>query len=132
MGGRAVGIDWGGRLQVTHFDEGRANGNNLLVIEEDRSSFGIHGKNQDSADGPTLGEDQSVSSGIRPDVRRWRIVAQVEVACSATVRIGLNKIRRITDNIKAYVTIVEPDGAVWLRDSVVHHHLLFLDGVGGV
>ena len=31
----AVGLDRGGRLQVAHFDEERADGNSLLAIEED-------------------------------------------------------------------------------------------------
>ena len=34
VGGHAVGLDWGGCLRVAHFDEGRADGNNLLAVEE--------------------------------------------------------------------------------------------------
>ena len=33
LGGCAVGIDWGGRLWVSHFDEGCVDGNNLLDVE---------------------------------------------------------------------------------------------------
>ena len=35
VGGRSVGLDWGGRLRVAHFGEGRADGNILLALEED-------------------------------------------------------------------------------------------------
>ena len=38
--GCAVGLDRGGQLQVAHFDEGCADGNSLLVVEENRSSLG--------------------------------------------------------------------------------------------
>ena len=71
MGGRAVGLDWGGRLQVTHFDEGRADGNSLLAVEENRSSFGLCGGIHYSADGLTLCECWSIRGGSRTDVGRW-------------------------------------------------------------
>ena len=32
VGGRVFGLDWGGRLQVDHFDEGCADGNSLLDV----------------------------------------------------------------------------------------------------
>ena len=41
VGGRSVGIDWGGQLRVAHFNEGRADGNSLLAVEEDCSSFSL-------------------------------------------------------------------------------------------
>ena len=33
VGGRAVGLDWGGRLRVAHLGEGCANGNGLMAVE---------------------------------------------------------------------------------------------------
>ena len=57
VGGCADGLDWGGRFQVDHFDEGRADGNSLLAVEEDRSSFGLGGGSHDSADGLTFDEN---------------------------------------------------------------------------
>ena len=90
MGGRAVGLDWGGRLWVAHFDEGRADGKSLLDVEECYCSFGLGGGSHDGADGLTFGEDQSVWSGSRPDVGQWWIVAQVLVARSVTACFGLN------------------------------------------
>ena len=39
--GRTVGLDWGGRLRVDHFDEVPTDGNILLDFEEYRSSFGL-------------------------------------------------------------------------------------------
>ena len=56
LGGRAVGLDQGWRLRVDHFDEGCADGNILLAVEENRSSFGFHGGSHDGADGLTFGE----------------------------------------------------------------------------
>ena len=35
VGGSDLSLDWGGRLQVAYFDEGRADGNSILDIEED-------------------------------------------------------------------------------------------------
>ena len=32
--GRTVGFDWVGRLRVAHIDEGSADGNSLLAVEE--------------------------------------------------------------------------------------------------
>ena len=132
VGGRAVGLDWGGRLRVAHFDEGRADGNIILAVEEDQFSFGLGGRSHDGEDGLTFGEDFSIQSGSRPDVGRWWIVAQVVVACSATARFGLNKIRCVTVDVEAHVAIVEPDDGFWLLGCVVHHHLRFFNGVGGV
>ena len=90
VGGRAVGLDWGGRLRVTNFYKGRADGNSLLAVEEDNSSFGLGSGSHDSADGLTFGKDCSVWSGSRPDLRWLWIVTQVVVACSATTRFGVN------------------------------------------
>ena len=99
MGGRAAGLDWGGWWRVAHFDEGRADGNSLLAVEEDRSSFGLGSGSHDGADGLTFGEDRSVWSGSRPYVGRWWIVAQVVVARSATARFGMNYILCVTFNL---------------------------------
>ena len=55
VGGCAVGLDRGGRLQVSHFDEGCAYGNSLLAVEENRSSFGFRGGSHDGADSLTFG-----------------------------------------------------------------------------
>ena len=60
VGGHAVGIDWGGRLRVDHFDEVHAYGNSLMAIEEDRSSFGLGGGSHDGAYVLTFCEDRSV------------------------------------------------------------------------
>ena len=75
VGGCAIGLDWGGRLRVTHFDEVRANGNSLLDVEENRSSFGLCGGSHDVADGLTFGDYRSIQGGSGPDVGRWWIVA---------------------------------------------------------
>ena len=99
MGGRAVGLDCGGRLWVAHFDEGCADGKRMLAVEEDCSSFGLGGGRHDGADGLKFGEYWSVCSEIRPYVGRWRIVAQVVVACSTNAHFGMNKIRCVTIDV---------------------------------
>ena len=33
VGGCIVSLDWGGRLRVDHFNQGRADGNSLLTFE---------------------------------------------------------------------------------------------------
>ena len=131
MGGRTVGLNWGGQLWVAHFDEARADGNSLMAVEEDRSLFGLGGRSHDGADGLTFSEDWSVWSGSRPDVGRWWIVAQVVAACSATVRFRLNKIRCVTVNVEAPVASMEPGYGVPLHSCVVHQYLCFLDSVSG-
>ena len=55
VGVRAVGFDWGWQLRVEHFDEGHADGNSLLAVEEDRSSFRLSGVSHDGGDGLTFG-----------------------------------------------------------------------------
>ena len=116
---------------MEHFDEGCADGNSLLVVEENRSSLGVCGGRHDGADGLRFGEYRYIRGGNRPDVgRRW-IVAQVVVARSATARFKLNKIRCVAVNVEAHVASVESDGGVQLRGCVVHQNLRFLDGVGG-
>ena len=56
VGGRAVGLDWGGRLQVDHIGEGCADGNGLLAVEGNLTGFCFHGRSHDGADGLTFGE----------------------------------------------------------------------------
>ena len=68
VGGRAVGLDWGGRLRVAHFDEGCADGNSLLVVEENRSSFGFCGRSHDGVDGLTFGEYRNIRGWSGTDV----------------------------------------------------------------
>ena len=114
---------------MAHFYEGRADGNSLLAVEEDSSSFCLGSGSHDSVDGLTFGEDCSVWSGIIPDVGQWWIVAQVLVACSATARFGLNEIRCVTVDVEAHVASVELDDGARLPGCVVHHYLCFLDGV---
>ena len=75
VGGQAVGLDWGGRLRVAHFDEGRADGNSLMDVEDNCSSFGLRGGSHDGVDGLKFGEYQSIWGGSGPDVERWWIVA---------------------------------------------------------
>ena len=55
VGGCAVGLDQRGRLRVAHFNEGCADGNSLLAVEENCSSFGFRGGSHDVADGLTFG-----------------------------------------------------------------------------
>ena len=74
VGGRTVGLDWGGRLQVSHFDEGRADGNSLLAVEENCSSFGLRGGIHESADGLKFCEYWSIRGGSRTDMGRWWII----------------------------------------------------------
>ena len=75
VGGRAVGFDQGGRLRVAHFDEGCADGNSLLAVEENRSSFGFHGGSHDGAEGLKFGEYRSIRGWSETDVGLWPIVA---------------------------------------------------------
>ena len=68
IGGRAVGLDWGGRLRAAHFDDGYADGNSLLAVEENCSSFGLRGGSHDGADGLTLGEYRTIRGWSGADV----------------------------------------------------------------
>ena len=56
---------------MTHFDEGRADGNSVLTIEKNCSSFGFPGGSHDGADGLTFGEYQSIRGRSGPDVGWW-------------------------------------------------------------
>ena len=75
VGGRDIGLDWGGRLRVAHFYEDRADGNSLLDVEENHSSFCLHGRSYNGADGLKFGEYLSIWGGSGPNVGRWRIIA---------------------------------------------------------
>ena len=68
VGGRAVSLDRGGRLRVAHFDEGCVDGNSLLPVEENRSSFGFRGGSHDGADGLTFGEYRTIRGWSGVDV----------------------------------------------------------------
>ena len=75
VGGRAVGFDRGGRLRVAHLDEGCADRNSLLAVEENSSSFGFCGGSHDGADGLTFGEYRSIRGWSGSDMGWWWIVA---------------------------------------------------------
>ena len=75
LGGRAVGLDWDGRLRVAHFKEVRADGNSLLAVEGNRSSFGFRGRSHDDADSLTFGEYRSIRGWSGTDMGWWWIVA---------------------------------------------------------
>ena len=75
VGGRAVGFDRGVRLQVAHFDEGCADGNILLAVGENCSSFGFRSRSHDGADGLTFGEYRSIRGWSGTDVWWWWIIA---------------------------------------------------------
>ena len=71
VGGRAVRFDRCGRLWVAHFDKVRVNGNSLLAVEGNRSSFGLRGRSHDGEDGLTFGEYRSIRGRSGPDVGWW-------------------------------------------------------------
>ena len=97
---------------MAHFNEGHADGNSLLAVEENRSSFGLRGGSHDGADGLTFGEYRSIRGGSGPDVGMWWIVAYVEVARSATACFGLGEIHCAAVDVEAHVARVEPDDVV--------------------
>ena len=68
VGGRAVGLGRGGRLRVSHFDEGCADGNSLLAVEENSSSFGFRGGSHDGADGLKFGEYRTIRGWSGADI----------------------------------------------------------------
>ena len=68
LGGCVVGLDRGGRLRVAHLDEGCADGNSLLAVEENRSSFGFHSRSHDCADGLTFGKYRTIRGWSGADV----------------------------------------------------------------
>ena len=78
-----------------------------------------------------LGEYWSIRGGSGPYVGRWRIDAEVVVACIATARFGMDKIRCVAIDVEAHVTSVEPDDSIRLCGFVVQEHVCLLDDVGG-
>ena len=53
---------------MDHFYEGFADKNSLLVVEENRSSFGFRGGSHDCADGLTFGEYKTIRGWSGADV----------------------------------------------------------------
>ena len=68
VGGCAVSLDRVGRLRVAHSDEGCADGNNLLTVEENYYSFGFCGGSHDGADGLTFWEYRTIRGWSGEDV----------------------------------------------------------------
>ena len=69
---------------MAHSNQGHAVGISLMVIKEYITGFSLGGRFHDSADGLTLGKDQVVWSGSRPDGRRGWSVTQIVMICSTT------------------------------------------------
>ena len=67
MGGFAVSFDWSGSLRMSHFNQGCADGNSLLAVEEDCIGYSLGGRCHDGADGLSLGKDWAVWSGSGSD-----------------------------------------------------------------
>ena len=68
VGGRTVGLDQGGRLRLYHLSEGCADGNGLLAVEENRSSFCFCCGRHDGADGLTFGEYWTIRGRSGADI----------------------------------------------------------------
>ena len=64
----SVGLDRGGRLQVSHLGEGCADGNGLLAVEENRSSFCFRDGIHDGVDGLTFGEYWTIRGWFQVNV----------------------------------------------------------------
>ena len=131
MRGFAVSFYFSGRLMMTHLNQGRADGNSLLDVEEYRTGFSIGGGCHDGADGLALGGDWAVCSGSRPYGGRGCIVVQILISCSTTVCFSINKIRCVTVNVETHVDSLKTGDCVWLCGSVVHHNLRLFGGVSG-
>ena len=116
---------------MDHFNQGCADGNNLLAVEEYCTSFSLGGRCHDSADGIELGEDWAVWIGIRSDGGRGWSVAQIVMARSTTAYFGLIEIRCVTVNVETHVDIMKTDDGVWLGGSEVHQHIFLCGGFGG-
>ena len=116
---------------MAHFDEGCVDGNSLLAVGENRSSFGFRGGRHDGADGLKLCEYWFIRSSIWTDVGWWCVFTYVVVTCGATARFSLDEIRGIDVYVEAHVARMEPDDDVWLFGCIVHEHLCLLDGVCG-
>ena len=90
MGFFAVGFYWSGRLRMAHFNQGCADGNSMLAVEEYCNGFSLISGSHDGADGLVLGEDRAVWSGSRSDGGRGWSVTQILMARSTTACFGLN------------------------------------------
>ena len=67
LGGCVFSLHWSGRLWMAYFNQGCADRNILLDVEEDSTSFSLGGGYHDGADGLSLGENRAIWSGSRPD-----------------------------------------------------------------
>ena len=77
MGGFTVSFDLSWRLRMAHFNQGRADGNSLLAVEEDCTSYSLGVRCHDGSDGMSLGKDWAVWSGSGSDGGRGWVVAQI-------------------------------------------------------
>ena len=117
---------------MAHFNKGRADGNSLIAVEEDHTSFSLGGGCHDGVDGLVIGEYWAIWSGSRPDGGRMWSVAQIVTARSTNACFELNNICCVTVNVETHVTSVKTDDGVWLSGSVVHQHFrIFMVSVVG-
>ena len=115
---------------MAHFNQGRADGNILLGVEEDRTDFRLGDGCHDGEDDLEIGEDRAVQSGSRPDGERGCSVAQIIIARRKNALFGMNEIRCFTVNVEKNVASVKTDDGVWLYGSVVNQHFRLFDSVG--
>ena len=79
---------------MSHFDQGRADENSFLAVEEDCTGLRLGGICHDSADDLALGEYRAMWGGSRTDGGRGGGgVAQIVMARSTTSCFGLNEVR---------------------------------------
>ena len=120
VGGYVVSLDWSGRLRVKHCNQGHADGNSLLDVEEDCTGLRLGSGCHDSADCLALGEYRAVLGRSRPGGWRGGSIDQIVMNRSTTACFGLNEVRCITINVETHVASVKTDDGVWLYCSVVH------------
>ena len=93
VGGYVVSLDQSGRLRVDHCNQGRADGNRLMDVEEDCTGLRLGSGCHDGADCLALGEYWAVLGGSRPGGWRGGSVYQIVMTHRTTACFGLNEVR---------------------------------------
>ena len=92
-----VNLDWSGWLWVPQFNEGVADGDCFLAIEERGTDLGFRGRGHDVAHDLGEGEKRSIEwrNGKRGDIRVEGCIAEEIMSSCATAGFGFTQVRSI-------------------------------------
>ena len=131
VGGCVVSLDWSGRLHIAHFNQGHADGNILLAVEEyctgsDSAAYAMTVRMVWN-----LVRIRSFGVGLGRMEGRGGVSLRYLWPAARLCALGYIRYAAALSMWRHMSLALKTDGSAWLCGSVVHQYFRILGGVGG-